>query len=377
MINLTELLDRAKKKALEKPDNTDGYAPKSTDELRFKKKHVVQKTDDRNGNKDDVFNATNVKTLERAKERHGYDVNDDEKVYEGYQEISPFDSENNSKSSGSNRDSRSRSERIRDEMNKLGKQHGRKNLASDIEKKYSAKNEEVEVVDEATYSAKAARAGKDIGKPGKSFAKIAAKAATKYGSEERGKKVAGAILAKIRAKHMGEETQEQSSADKKADRLAAIAAAAKKKNAQIGKTIVTGSKGGVGGAETRRYPAGTLKNSHEPEGEELDEARRKKSPTEKLFNRLKNYGVKDPSAKPLVGNQTKLDKNNNGKLDAEDFKILRKEEVQVDEVLKPSMGAGAYIADFVHSKNPKFAGKSKKERMKQALAAYYAAKRGE
>lgn len=306
MINLTELLDRAKKKALEKPDTKDGYAPKSTDELRFKKKHVVQTVDDRNGNKDDVFKATNVKTLERGKERHGYNAGDDEQVYE------------------------------------------------------------------------------EAEKP---------------------------------------------------DRLAAIAAAAKKKNAQIGKTVVTGSKGGVGGAETRRYPAGTLKNSHEPEGEqldelsketlksytqkaafpanpstihtpkgakrvkglikatnklylkqyeevepkgeELDEAKRKKSPTEKLFNRLKNYGVKDPSAKPLVGNQHKIDANKNGKIDADDFKKLRKEEVQVDEVLKPSMGAGAYVSDFVHSKNPKFAGKSKKERMKQALAAYYAAKRGE
>ena len=80
MINLTELLDRAKKKALEKPDAKDGYAPKSTDELRFKKKHVVQKTDDRNGNKDDVFKATNVKTLERAKERHGYNPDEDEQV---------------------------------------------------------------------------------------------------------------------------------------------------------------------------------------------------------------------------------------------------------------------------------------------------------
>ena len=204
MINLTELLDRAKKKALEKPDTEDGYAPKSTDELRFKKKHVVQKTDDRNGNKDDVFKATNVKTIERAT-RHGYNVGEDEKFYE--------------------------------------------------------------------------------------------------------------------------ET-EKSSEDKKSD---------------------------------------------EPEGEELDEAKRKKSPTEKLFNRLKNYGVKDPSAKPLVGNQHKIDANKNGKIDADDFKKLRKEEVQVDEVLKPSMGAGAYISDFVHSKNPKFA----EERMKQALAAYLSAKRGD
>jgi hypothetical protein len=185
MINLAELLDKAKKKALEKPDTTDGYAPKSTDELRFKKKHVVQKTDDRNGNKDDVFKATNVKTVLRAKERHGHDVGDDEKVYE--------------------------------EVSKV----------------------------------------------------------------------------------------------------------------------------------------------------------------EKPLNRLKNYKVKDPSVKPLVGNQTKLDKNHNGKIDAEDFKKLRKEEIHIDEVLTPSMGAGAYISDFVGSKNPKFAGKSKKERMKQALAAYLSAKRGE
>jgi hypothetical protein len=56
------------------------------------------------------------------------------------------------------------------------------------------------ILDEATYSAKAARAGKDIGKPGKAFAKIAAAAAKRYGSKERGEKVAGAVLAKLRAK---------------------------------------------------------------------------------------------------------------------------------------------------------------------------------
>ncbi len=55
-------------------------------------------------------------------------------------------------------------------------------------------------IDEATYSAKEARAGKDIGKPGKAFAKIAKSAAKRYGSKERGEKVAGAILAKLRAK---------------------------------------------------------------------------------------------------------------------------------------------------------------------------------
>ena len=43
-------------------------------------------------------------------------------------------------------------------------------------------------------SVKEARTGADMGKPGKNFSKIAAKAAKKYGSEEAGKRVAGAIF---------------------------------------------------------------------------------------------------------------------------------------------------------------------------------------
>jgi len=68
---------------------------------------------------------------------------------------------------------------------------------------------------EANYSAKAARAGKDIGKPGKMFSKIAASAAKRYGSEERGKKVAGAVLAKLRAKSMEEGAMSDLDADRK------------------------------------------------------------------------------------------------------------------------------------------------------------------
>jgi hypothetical protein len=78
---------------------------------------------------------------------------------------------------------------------------------------YTKRFEEAEpteqVVDEATMSAKAARAGKDIGKPGKNFEKIAASAAKRYGSVEAGKKVAGAILAKMRMKEDEELTDEQ------------------------------------------------------------------------------------------------------------------------------------------------------------------------
>jgi len=59
-------------------------------------------------------------------------------------------------------------------------------------------------LDEADYSAKKARAGKDIGKPGKAFAQIAKDAAERYGSKEKGEKVAGAVLAKLRKEDVEE-----------------------------------------------------------------------------------------------------------------------------------------------------------------------------
>ena len=52
------------------------------------------------------------------------------------------------------------------------------------------------------YSAKKARAGKDIGKPGKNFKKISKDAAKRYGSKEAGDRVAGAILNKLRNEGM-------------------------------------------------------------------------------------------------------------------------------------------------------------------------------
>jgi len=47
---------------------------------------------------------------------------------------------------------------------------------------------------ERSAMAKKARAGKDIGEKGKNFEKIAKSAAKQYGSEEAGKKVAGAVM---------------------------------------------------------------------------------------------------------------------------------------------------------------------------------------
>ena len=52
-------------------------------------------------------------------------------------------------------------------------------------------------------------------------------------------------------------------------------------------------------------------------------------------------------------------------------------EEMINEVLGKNEPAGAWISDFVHSDNPKFAGKSKEMRKKMALAAYYAKQKNE
>jgi hypothetical protein len=62
------------------------------------------------------------------------------------------------------------------------------------------------------YSAKKAAAGKDIGKPGKMFSKIAKSAGKRYGSKESGERVAGAVLAKLRAKESVQEADMDESA---------------------------------------------------------------------------------------------------------------------------------------------------------------------
>jgi hypothetical protein len=80
-----------------------------------------------------------------------------------------------------------------------------------------------------------------------------------------------------------------------------------------------------------------------------------------------------------------LDKNKNGKIDADDFKKLRakkqkhvctaacNEEIEaaLNEVLNPSMGVKAYIDDFIKSDDSRFSGDSKEKRRQRAIAAFY------
>jgi hypothetical protein len=58
------------------------YAPKAPNEQEFVKKHEIEKHEDRAGNGDDVFQATNVKYSLEKEEKHGHVPPKDKKVNE-------------------------------------------------------------------------------------------------------------------------------------------------------------------------------------------------------------------------------------------------------------------------------------------------------
>ena len=84
-------------------------------------------------------------------------------------------------------------------MAKLAEKQDAKQIKEEV-KAAAPKSRLAESLDvaEAGYSAKAGRAGKDLGKPGKNFAKIAKSAGARYGSKAAGERVAGAVLNKLR-----------------------------------------------------------------------------------------------------------------------------------------------------------------------------------
>ena len=114
-------------------------------------------------------------------------------------------------------------------LQKAGREHASEKTMDNIR----AKHDKMDEGSTGDYSAKKARAGKDIGKPGKNFAKIAKGAAERYGSKERGEKVAGAVLAKLR-KGVGEAAKpDYVDLDKDGDKAESMKkAAADKKDAE-------------------------------------------------------------------------------------------------------------------------------------------------
>jgi len=108
------------------------------------------------------------------------------------------------------------------------------------------------------------------------------------------------------------------------------------------------------------------------EVEELDEIRRMKTKLNKLDpisnmsvarQKLTNLMKSGKAKGALIANKRRT-LNMGDDIDQEDLDALY-------EVMSKDAKAGDYISDFVHSTNPKFEGKSKKERIKMALGAYY------
>ena len=96
-------------------------------------------------------------------------------------------------------------------------------------------------------------------------------------------------------------------------------------------------------------------------------------------NEKAEHDDKPPFAGPYDKKEDQKAKDKNvAKNAARKFmKQMTKEDIELDEVLTKSTTAGETIHDFVHSKNPKFDGKSKEKRKEMALAAYYAKQRNE
>jgi hypothetical protein len=69
---------------------------------------------------------------------------------------------------------------------------------------------------------------------------------------------------------------------------------------------------------------------------------------------------KAPAAEPVVEEELTL----------ESVDTLTEE--QLDEVLTKATPSSEFVSDFVKSEDPRFEGKSKKERIRMALGAYYA-----
>ena len=81
----------------------------------------------------------------------------------------------------------------------------------------------------------------------------------------------------------------------------------------------------------------------------------------------------------VKGQLTQIGRFLRGKPEIKEENDLTEEQLDemINEVLSKDATAGDWIHDFVHSDNPKFAGKSKAERKKMALGAYYGKKNEE
>lgn len=150
--------------------------------------------------------------------------------------------------------------------------------------------------------------------------------------------------------------------------------AMKKKEPMV--MIARGKGGGVKMVPKNKYDP----KKHHLADEKEASAKTKMDPVGKADADVDNDGDKDKSDKYIHARRKAITKaiakkkavKLSGKSEFVDVKPKMNESEELDEVITKDTPAGEIIKDFVHSKNPKFAGKSKKERIRMALGAFYA-----
>ena len=272
---------------------------KSPDEQKFIDKHEVETVPDKNGNGDEVFKASNVKKVERKKERKGYEPGEDESVYEEAEQIDELSQDklmayrSAAKKQGSGIQDRMKvgggdwskdgkdTKTLKKRMSGY-KMAGRKvnpGLAASMGKAPRvAANEEVEQVDEGLGGA--------------------------YRYNQMMKRKRNEYLGMVK-KHQDAGHDLQTATNKASQEYDALEAK-RRKNAR---------------------PLPQTRDLMKMSTDELKRLQKKESLEVKPIKLTKGWGDGGKSMKTnknkLVGNQHKIDANDDGKISTDDFKILR------------------------------------------------------
>jgi len=318
---------------------------KNPDEQKFIDKHVVAKTDDRNGNDDELFKGSKVKMADRPKHRKGYNPGEDEEVYEAL-----------------------KGDQHKIDANKNGKVDAHDFHLLRKKKKVAEEAEELEELSEPTvrtYYNKAGEQGKKIADK----MKMGGGDWSKDGSDTKTlkKRAAGRTMALKRRSgemKMSEDAEQidEISAEKKD-------AYAQKAGKQLpGLFAKSNSADGARKYYNRKNAVRKIANEEADQIDEIldtpEKAANYKAKAEKSFK----DNIWKGGAKAVRTTTKRLYGLSHPKI---------AEEVEIEEKLdmkKASMGT--VIKDFQKSDAPQFQGKSQKKRQVMAIAAKLSAERG-
>ena len=357
---------------------------KNPDEQKFIDKHVVAKTDDRNGNDDELFKGSKVKMADRPKHRKGYNPGQDEEVYEelkGNQH--KIDANKNGKVDAHDFHLLRKKKKVAEAADdaKLAFQLHMAKKREELRKKGQLAKEEAEQIDELSigtmksYGDKRARTAFSGGrKPGQSVdagIKMKSKQSNSLSLARtkinRARDTGSTVLNKEEVEQIDELSP--STMGSYAKKAAADFTARKPKMGYDGQLKkMQNRKVGVNRALDKMY------------GEEVEELDELSHDTLRRY-RMKSKSIADNEG-PLnyreKGRELAGRKSYGGRMAGiEKAKVMAKEEAELEEKLdmkKASMGT--VVKDFQKSDAPQFQGKSQKKRQVMAVAAKLTAERG-